>query len=141
VLLFGRRTYEMMVSYWPTPFAKERDPVVAEHMNRMPKLVASRSLERAAWENTTIIKGDLVKRVKELKSEAGDDIAILGSASLVTALSDARLIDEYQFVLSPLALGAGKTQLAGLKQPLDLELSRTRSFKNGKVFLSYTLTR
>jgi dihydrofolate reductase len=141
VLLFGRRTYEMMASYWPTPLAKERDPVVAEHMNRMPKLVASRSLERAAWKNTQVLQGDLVKRVKELKSEPGDDIAILGSASIVTVLSDARLIDEYQFVLGPLALGAGKTQLAGLKQPLDLELTRTRAFKNGNVFLSYTPAR
>ena len=79
--------------------------------------------------------------MKQLKSEPGDDIAILGSASIVTALSDARLIDEYQFVLSPLGLGAGKTQLAGLKKPLDLELGRTRSFKNGKVFLSYTPAR
>jgi dihydrofolate reductase len=136
-LLFGRRTYEMMASYWPTPLAREHDPVVAEHMNRMPKLVASRTLERLGWENAELLRGDLVKRVQALKSEPGGGITILGSASLVTALSDARLIDEYQLVLSPVALGAGQTLFRGLERPLELTLEKTRTFSNGSVFLSY----
>jgi dihydrofolate reductase len=141
VLLFGRRTYEMMASYWPTPLAAEQSPEVAQHMNGMRKLVASRTLTRLDWENSELVQGDLLKRVEQLKGERGAGITILGSASVVRALSDARLIDEYQFVLSPLALGAGRTQLQGLKTPLELRLEETRAFKNGNVFLRYVAAR
>jgi dihydrofolate reductase len=139
VLLFGRRTYEMMASYWPTPLAQEQSPEVAKHMNEMRKLVASRTLTHLDWEHAELVRGDLVKQIEQLKGETGAGITILGSASIVTALSDARLIDEYQFVLSPLALGAGRTQLQGLKAPLELKLEQTRAFKNGNVFLRYVV--
>src|SRR6185295_15364577 len=85
-LLFGRVTYQMMASFWPTPAAAQTMPAVAEGMNAMPKYVASRTLKEATWRNTQIIKGDLVAEVRTLKQQAGPDITILGSGSIVAQL-------------------------------------------------------
>jgi dihydrofolate reductase len=135
-LLFGRVTYEMMASYWPTPAARAASPAVAERMNAMPKLVASRTLDAPAWSHTRLIR-DLVADVRALKAEPGDDLAILGSGSLLPQLADAGLIDSYQVVINPLALGAGKAIFAGLAHRLALRHTATRTFGNGKVLLSY----
>lgn len=139
-LLMGRITYDLMASYWPTPFAIENDPIVAERMNVMPKFVASRSMERAGWQNTHILRGDLVAEVATLKQGEGDDIAILGSGSLVRQLADAQLIDEYQLVVNPVALGHGRTLFEGLSGRARMRLRNSRIFANGKVFLSYAMT-
>jgi dihydrofolate reductase len=136
-LLFGRVTYELMVKYWPTPVARENDPVVAEGMNSLPKVVFSRTLDKASWSNTRLVKGDLVAEVRKLKQETGEGMAILGSGSIVSQLAQAGLIDEYQIVVKPVALGAGRTLFEGIKQKLSLKLTKTRSFTNGNVLLSY----
>ena len=78
-LLFGRITYELMVSYWPTPAAREHDPIVAERMNNLPKVVFSRTLSQASWNNTKLMKGDLVTTVWKMKMEPGEDMVIMGS--------------------------------------------------------------
>ena len=136
-LLFGRVTYELMVSYWPTPAARENDPVVAEGMNSLPKVVFSRTLDQASWSNTRLVRGDLVTEVRKLKQEPGEGMAILGSGSIVSQLAQAGLIDEYQIVVKPVALGEGRTLFDGIKQKLSLKLTKTRSFTNGNVLLSY----
>lgn len=136
-LLFGRVTYEMMASFWPTPMAMQSMPAVAEGMNRMPKYVVSRTLDKASWNNTKLIKGNLVAEVRKLKEDNGPDIAILGSGSIVAQLAEAGLIDFYQLVMNPIALGAGKPIFAGVKEKLALKLTDTRPFKNGNVVLSY----
>lgn len=140
-LLFGRVTYEMMLAYWPTPAAHAAMPLVADGMNRASKFVVSRTLEQASWANTTLLKGSLVNEIEQLKRDAKQPIVILGSASLVTQLSDAGLIDEYQIVLAPVALGAGRSLFAGMKRELALELTETRKFSNGNVFLRYASAR
>jgi dihydrofolate reductase len=132
-LLFGRVTYEMMASFWPTPAGRAANPVVAEHMGLRPKFVCSRTLSAASWQNTTLLKGELVSEVGRVKREAGPDIVILGSGSIVAQLSQARLIDAYQMVIVPIALGGGRTIFEGLEQRQSLSLVRTRSFKNGNV--------
>jgi dihydrofolate reductase len=136
-LLFGRLTYELMASYWPTPLAARNDPVVAEGMNRMPKIVFSRTLASAPWSNTRLIKGDLAQEVRGLKQEPGEDIAILGSGSIVSQLTQERLIDEYQIVVNPVVLGEGRKLFDGIKDRLTLKHTRTRSFGNGNVLLCY----
>jgi dihydrofolate reductase len=136
-LLFGRKTYEMMVSFWPTPAAAQQMPEVAAGMNAMTKLVFSRTLERVSWQHTQLCKGDLLDEVRQLKRGDGSDIVILGSGSLVAQLAPARLIDGYQLVVVPVALGGGRTLFAGIKEPLGLKLTDTRSFDNGNVVLSY----
>lgn len=136
-LLLGRITYQMMASYWPTPAADQHDPVVAAGMNRMPKVVFSRSLEEASWSNTKLVKGDLVEEVRKMKNESEGDMAILGSGNIVSQLAPAKLIDEYQIMVDPVALGSGRTMFDGVREKLDLKLTRTRTFGNGKVFLCY----
>jgi dihydrofolate reductase len=139
-LLLGRVTYEMMASYWPTAAAKAAMPAVADGMNRMEKFVASRTMTSADWQNTTVLKGDLVGAVKKLKASPGPDIAILGSGTIVAQLSAAQLIDVYQVVVNPLALGGGRTMFDGLPEPLPLKVASSRQFRNGKVLLEYTPT-
>jgi dihydrofolate reductase len=136
-LLFGRITYELMVSYWPTPAALERDPAVAEGMNRLPKVVFSRTLDQVSWTNTRLVKGDPATEVRKMKHEPGEGMVILGSGSIVSQLAQAGLIDEYQIVVKPVALGDGRTMFEGLKQRLTLKLTKTRAFTNGNVLLSY----
>jgi dihydrofolate reductase len=136
-LLFGRITYEMMASFWPTPFAMEQMPVVAERMNDMPKVVFSGTLDRVSWCNTTLVKDDLAATVRRMKQEPGEDMAILGSGSIVSQLSQEGLIDEYQIVVKPIVLGAGRTPFDGLTKRLPLKRTRTRTFGNGNVVLYY----
>ena len=78
-LLFGRVTYELMAGFWPTPQALAVMPAVAEHMNRLPKVMFSRTLDTASWSNTRLMKSDLVAAVRTLKREPGPDFTILGS--------------------------------------------------------------
>jgi dihydrofolate reductase len=136
-LLFGRVTYEMMASFWPTPAALERAPAVAEGMNNMPKVVFSRTLEQASWKNTRLVKGDLAAEVRKLKRESGPDMAILGSGSIVSQLAQVGLIDEFQIVVNPIVLGNGRTLFEGAKAKIALKLLKTRAFGNGNVVLYY----
>jgi dihydrofolate reductase len=136
-LLFGRITYEMMASFWPTPAAQQSQPEVAAGMNAMPKVVFSRTLKKASWNNTKLVKDDLVSAVRKMKSEPGKDLLIFGSGSIVSQLAQARLIDEYQIVLNPIILGAGRTMFEGLKKPINLKRTKSRAFGNGNMVLSY----
>jgi dihydrofolate reductase len=126
-----------MASYWPTPQAMQNDPVVAERMNNLPKVVFSRTLDKASWNNTRLVKGDMPAAVRKLKQEPGEGMAILGSGSVVSQLAQASLIDEYQIVVNPVVLGEGKTLFAGIKEKLNLKLTRTRTFANGNALLCY----
>jgi dihydrofolate reductase len=136
ILLFGRITYQMMASYWPTPMAAKDNPGVAEGMNRSDKIVFSRTLKKVEWENSRLIKNDLVEEVKKLK-KGKKDITILGSGSIVTQLAEAGLIDEYQIMVDPVALGEGTPLFKGMKGKLDMKLVSTRAFKSGVVLLTY----
>lgn len=136
-LVFGRITYAMMASYWPTPLASQNDPIVAERMNALPKVVFSRTLEQAAWSNTKLVKGDPAAEMRKLKQEAGPDMAIMGSGSIVAQLAQEGLIDEFQIVVVPVVLGKGRTMFEGVSTMLTMKPTRTRSFRNGKVLLCY----
>jgi dihydrofolate reductase len=139
-LLFGRVTYDLMASFWPTPFAAQSNPIVVERMNSLPKIVFSRTLDKASWNNTTLVKGDLTTEVHKLKQEPGPNMTIMGSGSIVAQLADAGLIDEYQIVVSPLVLGNGRTPFEGVKKKLPLKLTQSRAFGNGNVVLCYEPT-
>jgi dihydrofolate reductase len=136
-LLFGRVTYDLMASYWPTQFAAQNDPVVARQMNALPKIVFSRSLDKAAWENTLLVKDDLPAAVRKLKSEPGPDMAILGSGSIIAQLAAEGLIDEFQIVVNPIVLGQGRKLFESVPHKLALRLTATRPFANGSVLLCY----
>jgi dihydrofolate reductase len=137
-LLFGRITYDLMASYWPTLAALQQLPTIAAGMNRMPKVVFSRTLTHAAWNNTRVLSGDLGEEVRKLKAEPGPGLCILGSGSIVAQLAPTGLIDEYQLILNPIALGAGRPLFTGIPAPASFHLAHSRTFQNGKIYLSYT---
>jgi dihydrofolate reductase len=136
-LLFGRVTYDMMASFWPTPMAAETMPAVAKGMNEAAKIVVSRTMKKASWSNTRVVNTDLAGEVRRLKAEAGSQIAILGSGSIVGQLAAAGLIDEYQIAINPIVLGGGKSMFAGIEKMVSLKLVKSRTFKNGNVVLWY----
>lgn len=137
ILLFGRVTYHMMVSWWPTPAALNSMPEVAKGMNDAEKIVFSRTLKKAEWNNTRILTGNIGEEVRKLKTTSGKDLTILGSGSIAAQLAELGLIDEYQIMIDPVVLGQGTTMFKGIKQKLDLKLTGTRTFKSGVVLLSY----
>lgn len=138
ILLFGRKTYEMMISFWPTPMAAEMFPIVAENMNKAEKIVCSNTLKKADWKNSIVIKGDIVAQIKQLKKRSKKTITILGSGSLLTQLSDAGLIDDYTIMLDPIALGKGTSIFEGIRNNLQLKLASSRVFKKeGILLLNY----
>jgi len=139
-LVFGRVTYQMMASYWPSPMAIQNDPVVAERMNALPKVVFSRTLREATWRNTTLVKDDMIAAMRRMKGEPGTGMAIFGSGTVTAQLAQAGLIDEFQFVVVPIVLGGGRTLFDGIAKPLKLNRTGVRSFANGNVVLSYAPT-
>jgi dihydrofolate reductase len=138
VLLFGRITYDLMAGYWPTPAAMTATPLVAAGMNAAEKVVFSRTLKQAHWNNTRIVSGRFADEVRTLKASTKKDLTLLGSGSILTQLADEDLVDEYQIMLDPVALDQGMPIFSGLKQKLDLDLKSTRAFASGVVVLSYT---
>ena len=137
VLMFGRVTYDLMASFWPTPMAAKIAPVVAERMNSLPKVVFSRSLDKASWNNTKVVKGDIAAEVRKMKQEPGPGMVILGSGSIVSQLTEAGLIDEYQIVVHPIILGQGRTLFEGVTNKVRLNRTSSRAFANGNVVLCY----
>jgi dihydrofolate reductase len=137
ILLFGRKTYEMMVSFWPTLQANELFPKVAEGMNRSEKIVFSKSSFEPEWENTQVISGDIVEKIREIKKSPGKDMTILGSGAIINLFTDHGLIDEYQFMIDPVAIPAGTPVFNNIQQKLELRLTGSQIFKSGVVLLIY----
>lgn len=136
-LVFGRKTYQMMASYWPSPIAAQHDPIVATRMNQLPKIVFSRTLTEATWQNTRLIREDMIGAVRDLKQNSQDDMVLLGSASIVSQLAQAGLMDAFQVVIIPIMLGSGRSMFEGLSKPINLRLTQSRTFPKGNVFLTY----
>jgi dihydrofolate reductase len=132
-LLFGRKTYQMMEAFWPTPVAQRQMPAVARGINAAKKYVASRTI-RPTWSNTRLLPGALVQCVRDLKAGDGIGFTVLGSGSIVAQLDQAGLVDEYQFVIVPVALGGGRTLFT---KPRTLRLLDHRVFGCGNVVLTY----
>ena len=131
-LVFGRRTYEMMAGFWPSEQARAMNPQVADRMNAALKIVFSRTLDRATWQNTMLVK-DMLGAVRGLKAAPGPDMVILGSGEIVAQLTEAGLVDEYQIVVVPIVLGGGRTLFDGVKRRPVLTLQKSRAFGNGNV--------
>jgi dihydrofolate reductase len=136
-LVFGRATYEGMASYWPTPEAQEDDPAITYRMNTVPKVVLSTTLDKADWQNTTLVKGDGADAISELKQQRGKYLAIFGSPNLTVNLLERGLVDELRVMVHPILLGAGKSLFRTLKDRVPLKLQWTTTFSSGNVLLSY----
>ena len=134
--LLGRRTYEIFAAYWPN--APEEEQVVAEPLNTKPKHVATTTLaEPLAWQNSTVLEGELDEAVDALKQENGGDLHVIGSAELVRALIERDLVDEFRFMIDPLVVGGGKRIFRddGERRPLRLVESEVTS--TGAILARY----
>jgi dihydrofolate reductase len=136
-LLFGRRTFQMMEAYWPTPEAIRGDPIIAERMNALPKAVLSRTLDRVQWNNSRILRDASPATMLEFKGAAPGDVAVFGSGQLVSALLALKLIDELRLIVHPTVLGRGRPQFPGLEERIDLQFKGARCLRSGVVMLTY----
>jgi len=134
--LFGRRTYEFLAARWPS-----RSGELADRLNAMPKYVVSSTLEAPTWNNSTVLKGDVVGEVFRLKRQLGGGIVVPGSIRLARTLFEHDLVDELRLTIYPVVLGAGERLFGeiGDKQPMRLVESRT--LDDGLVRLTYQRVR
>ena len=141
LLMFGRKTYDLMAGYWPSLGATTDDPIVAYKMNTISKIVFSRTMDKAEWENTRLIKENIKEEITSLKNQAGNNIFIFGSANLVSTLQEMDLIDVYRIMINPVIIGQGKSLFANVKHNLNLRLLKTKKFKSGNILLDYEIKR
>ncbi len=131
-LLIGRKTYEGFSAAWP-----ERDGEFADKMNSMPKYVVSSTLTDPEWSNTTVLSGDVVGEVKRLKERNGGPILVAGSATLVHALVEADLVDEYRVMLFPVLIADGLRMFPGTSEKKPLTLVDAKTFDSGVSVLTF----
>lgn len=136
-LLFGRVTYELMESFWPSEEAIKADPIVAKYMNELPKVVFSKKLKTATWNNTKVVNTNIADEVKKLKEQPGKNIALFASSNLAKTFFEHNLIDEFHFLINPVVLGSGYSFLNGLQTKQKLRLINSRVFNSGNVLLCY----
>ena len=130
--LMGRNTYEEMAEFWPVS-----DDAYAAPMNEIPKVVFSRTLERAEWADSRIARGDLAEEIAALKREAGKDMLAWGGAAFAQSLTRLGLVDEYRLILQPVALGEGLPLFKDLTAPLRLELVEAQTYPTGAALHVY----
>lgn len=142
--LYGRKAYETMVSYWPNAEVNPRSPTdlsFARRMNALPKIVFSRTLTEATWNNTRIVRDRIGETVTELKRQSGKPIVAWAGAGLVKTLSELDLVDEYRLIVQPTVLGGGTPFFQGLPGRRRLRLVRTTQLGRNVVVLCYEPTR
>jgi dihydrofolate reductase len=130
--LMGRNTYEEMAEFWPVS-----DDAYAAPMNEIPKVVFSKTLERAEWAESRIARGDLSEEIDKLKREQGKDMIAWGGAAFAQSLSKLGLVDEYRLILQPVALGQGLPLFKDLTAPLRLELVDAQTYDTGAALHVY----
>jgi len=141
--LYGRVTYELMYGYWPTvltdPDATPRDLAHARWVENVSKIVFSRTLTHADWNNTRVVNDHLAEAIAALKRELGGDLMIFGSPRLTHAFMQLGLIDEYRLFLNPIVLGGGIPLFQGVADWTKLKLLETKTFQSGVVALHYQM--
>lgn len=131
-LVFGRVTYEMMAAYWPS-----EEGTIAEFMNRVPKLVFSRTMKTADWHNSRVAMGTVPDEMNKLKRSVEGDVFVFGSANLVSSLIKHGLIDEYRIGINPVLLGAGVPLFKGGEPHQKLRVVKALPMKSGVVIMHY----
>ena len=143
-LIYGRITYQLMESYWPTvvkhPTGNKPMDDFAVLIDNIPKIVYSRTLQQVDWKNTTLKKELIKEEILELKRQAGKNI-LVGSPSLIVAFAQLDLVDEYQLGVQPIILGSGLPLFKNIKDRIDLKLLKTKTFGCGALALYYEPTK
>jgi dihydrofolate reductase len=134
-LLLGRKTFESFRGYWPVQTGDTTG--ISAHLNRVPKYVISSTLNEPAWENTTVLRGELAEEVRALKARVGGEIGVTGSITLVHGLIAAALVDEYRLFVYPVAVGHGRRLFEDATNLRRLELVETKRYRSGVVLLTY----
>ncbi|MFA6024430.1 MAG: dihydrofolate reductase family protein [Candidatus Gracilibacteria bacterium] len=145
VPVYGRVTYEMMKGYWPMMLrdesASKQTREHAEWLEGVEKIVVSTTLPEQDWNNTRVIRENVVEELTKLKQEPGKNLVIFGSITLANSLMESDLIDEFQFTISPVFLGRGKTFIRSIGKKLPLELLASEAVEGGVVGLHYKVVR
>jgi dihydrofolate reductase len=140
-VLFGRKTYELMVDYWPNaandPRTTKSELAFSEKYNSIRKIVFSKTLTKVEWSNTTLVNADIVEEVKKLKQQPGDDVFSIGGISAASALLNAGLIDELWILVHPILAGKGRSLFEDIHVTANLKLVETKTFNSGVVVLHY----
>jgi dihydrofolate reductase len=143
--LYGRVTYQMMESYWPTvltnPTSTKHDLEHAQWVENIPKIVFSKSLERVEWNNTRLIKDNIAEEISKLKQQPGKDLVIFGSPGLTHTFMGLGLIDEYRLTVNPVVLGQGIPLFNNFRGRTDLNLLNAKTFNSGVIALHYETKR
>jgi dihydrofolate reductase len=143
-LLLGRVTYDSFAGAWPyvpdNPEASEGEKEYARKVNALQKVVFSKSLEKAEWHDSKLLREVNPAEIEKLKQEPGKDLVIYGSASIVQQLTNLGLIDEYQLLVHPIVLGSGKRLFKDVSNT-NLKLVETKTFSSGVVLLTYQPTK
>ncbi|MEP6465920.1 MAG: dihydrofolate reductase family protein, partial [Parafilimonas sp.] len=108
-----------------------------QKMNSLQKIIFSKTLEEASWNNSVIIKERIVEEVKKLKQQPGKDIVIFGSGTIVSELTQWRLIDEYRLIVNPVILGNGNPLFKSINERIKLKLTKTKTLASGVIILYY----
>jgi dihydrofolate reductase len=134
--LLGRVTYQAFAQAWPT---REDTVGFAGKMNAMPKYVVSTTLRDrdVIWNNSTVIRGDVLSEIASLKERVGGDLLVAGSATLVQTLLEHRLVDELRLMIFPIVLGTGKRLFGEISEPLALVLDNVQTAGDGVVMVTY----
>ena len=136
-MLLGRVTYEEFAAFWPSQ-SSEDDQETTDYMNNTPKFVVSKSLEEPLeWNNSALIKGEVAEEISKLKQQAGKDISITGSPTLVRSLLEEDLLDELRLMLHPIVVGSGKRLFEEGSDQKALELLDSKTFSTGVLYLTY----
>jgi dihydrofolate reductase len=135
-MLLGRVTYEGFASHWPN-----QEGAIAEYMNNTPKYVVSTTLASVEWQNSTLIKDDVVEEIRRLKDQPGERISVTGSASLAVSLLREGLLDELELFVHPLVKGGGTRMFDAADSELHLELVDLAQLSTGVVVLKYEAVR
>jgi dihydrofolate reductase len=137
-LVFGRVTYEGMAAYWTKAEGEAAEQEVAKLMNSIPKIVISKTLESAEWNNTTLIRENASEEIQKLKEQGGKDMYVFGSAILSETFINDNLYDEYRIGIAPVILGSGRPLFRQGIQAKNLSLISTQQLLTGGVVLTYS---
>jgi dihydrofolate reductase len=140
-IVLGRRTYDLFMQYWPTPEAMKNEPVITERLAALPKIIFSRTVESSTWSHCQFTRRPPVEVVRELKQQDGGPILVIGSASILAAVWNERLVDELHLRIQPIVLGQGKPLFPNTETRQTLELKESHRYQSGVSAVRYEVVR